>query len=230
MAERIRVLEEERMKADVRLANARAEEPEEEENDEEPCEDKNKRANEGQDRIGLDLLRDGRTLMISEEVSDKLSRRVIPQLLWLDRDSHDPIKLFINTPGGAADDGFAIHDMIRYIESPVYAICTGLTASAGTIILLAAPKERRLTLPNSRIMIHQPAGGAHGRASDIEITAAEISRLRARANALIAEECGKTVEQVEADTNRDNWMSPEEACTYGLCSRIVKSSKDIEAG
>ena len=101
---------------------------------------------------------------------------------------------------------------------------TGLTASAGTIILLGTEKKRRLTLPNARIMIHQPAGGAQGRASDIEITAKEIVKLRARANELIAKECGKTIKEVEENTNRDFWLSPQEACDYGLCSKIITGS------
>jgi ATP-dependent Clp protease protease subunit len=181
-------------------------------------------------KIGLDLLRHTRTIFICEEVSPRLSQRVIPQILWLDWLSHDPIKVFLNTPGGTADDGFAIHDILKFGASPVYTICNGLTASAGTIILLAAPKKQRLTLPNSRIMIHQPAGGARGRASDIEITAKEIARLRARANQLIANECDKPLEQVETDTNRDNWMTPEEACAYGLCSRVISAAGEIETG
>ncbi len=181
----------------------------------------------GIDRVNFDLLKHRRVVVISEEVSNRLSRRIIPQLLWLDTQSHEPITVLINTPGGTADDGFAIHDMLRFVESPVYAVCVGLTASAGAIILLAAPKEHRLALPNSRIMIHQPAGGARGRASDIEITAREIARLRSRANALIAKECGKSIEQVEADTNRDKWMTPEEAMEYGLVSKIVTSWKEV---
>lgn len=191
--------------------------------EEEPREERT----EGVDRITFDLLRTKRIVVISEEVSHRLSRRVIPQLLWLDSVSQDPIIVLINTPGGTADDGFAIHDILRFISAPVYAVCTGLTASAGAIILLAAPPERRLAMPNSRIMIHQPAGGARGRASDIEITAREIARLRSRANKLIAEECGKSPQQVEADTSRDKWMTPEEAKEYGLISRVIQTWSEV---
>ena len=180
------------------------------------------------EKIDFDLMTQQRTILISEQVSNELSKRVLPQLLWLDAQNKDPIKIFINTPGGSADDGFAIHDMIKFIKSPVFTICTGLTASAGTIILLGAAQEKRLTLPNTRLMIHQPAGGAQGQASDIEITAQEIVRLRARANELIAQECGKALEEVEADTNRDFWLNPQEACEYGLCSRIISSYTDIK--
>jgi ATP-dependent Clp protease protease subunit len=179
-------------------------------------------------RISLDLLKKERTLLISEVVTPKLTERVLSQLLWLDARSNDPIRLFINTPGGSADDGFAIHDMLRFIRSPVINICVGLNASAGTIILLASPKERRVALPNARIMIHQPSGGARGTATDVEITAEEIIKLRHRANRLIAEECGRPLEQVEKDTDRDKWLSPEEAVDYGLVSRIIASIREIK--
>jgi ATP-dependent Clp protease protease subunit len=194
---------------------------------EEPEEPEEKGKPQRLGKIGFDLLKKERTILISEEVSPKLTERVISQLLWLDSQSQSPIRLFINTPGGSADDGFAIFDMIRFIRSPVLNICVGLNASAGTIILLGSPKERRLALPNARIMIHQPSGGARGRATDIEITADEILKLRRRANEIIAEECGRKVEQVEEDTDRDHWMSPEEARDYGLVSRIIGSVKDI---
>ncbi|MEM7166331.1 MAG: ATP-dependent Clp protease proteolytic subunit [Planctomycetota bacterium] len=177
--------------------------------------------------IERDMLEKHRTIFISEEVSSKLSKRIIPQLLWLDAQSDDPIRLFINTPGGSADDGFGIFDVLRYIRSPVNAICTGLNASAGTIILLATPKERRFSLPNTRIMIHQPAGGGRGKASDLQITAEEILKLRKRANELIAEECGQPFDKVERDTNRDCWLSPEEALEYGLIGKILTSLNDL---
>ena len=177
--------------------------------------------------VAMDLLKKERTVIISEEVSPKLTQRVMSSLLWLDSQSDDPIKLYINTPGGSADDGFAIFDLIRFVKAPVYNISFGLNASAGTIILLGAPKERRLALPNARIMIHQPSGGSRGRSSDIEITAEEILKLRHRANEVFAEECGRTVKQVEKDTDRDYWMSPEEAIEYGLVGRIITNLDDI---
>lgn len=177
--------------------------------------------------VAMDLLKKERTIIISEEVSPKLTQRVMSSLLWLDSQSDDPIKLYINTPGGSADDGFAIFDLIRFVKAPVYNISFGLNASAGTIILLGAPKERRLALPNARIMIHQPSGGSRGRSSDIEITAEEILKLRHRANEVFAEECGRTVKQVEKDTDRDYWMSPEEAIEYGLVGRIITNLNDI---
>ncbi len=206
----------------------------EEDEPDEPCDtpcgeqDSAERGPSG-DRIAMELLRLGRTIVISEEVSCKLTHRLIPQILWLDMQSRAPIRVLVNTPGGAADDGFAIHDALRCIKAPVWTIAIGLAASAGTIILLAAPKERRLTFPNTRFMIHQPAGGAQGQASDIEITAKEIMKLRRRANDLIAKECGLTVEQVEKDTRRDHWLDAEEACAYGLCSRVIVSLGEFPA-
>jgi ATP-dependent Clp protease protease subunit len=203
------------------------EEEEEEEEEERESDDKDDKKEPKDSPIALDLLRKERTIFISEDVSPKLTQRLSGSLLWLDSLSEDPIKLYINTPGGSADDGFAIHDMIRFIKAPVYCISLGLNASAGTLILLGAPKERRLALPNARIMIHQPSGGGQGRTSDLEITAKEIVKLRHRANQLIADECGRAVEQVEADTDRDCWMSAEEAVDYGLVSRVVPTLRDI---
>ena len=178
--------------------------------------------------VVLDLLKKERTLIISEMVTPRLTHRIMSQLLWLDSISEAPIKIYINTPGGSADDGFALYDLIRFIKAPVFAISVGLNASAGTLILLGARKERRLALPNARIMIHQPSGGGRGRASDIEITAEEILKLRQRANEIIASETGKSVEQVEKDTDRDYWLSAEQAKSYGLVSRIIRSLRDIQ--
>ncbi len=174
-----------------------------------------------------ELMEKQRTLFISEEVSPKLTNKIVPALLWLDSQSDDPIRLFINTPGGSADDGFAIHDAIKFIHSPVLCITNGLNASAGTVILLATPKERRFSLPNSRIMIHQPSSGVRGKASEIEVTAEEIMKLRRRCNQLIADETGKTLEEVEKDTNGDCWMSPQDALEYGLIGNILTSLKDL---
>ena len=174
-----------------------------------------------------ELMEKQRTLFISEEVSPKLTKRIVPSLLWLDSKSDDPIRLFINTPGGSADDGFAIFDAIRFIRSPVLCITNGINASAGTVILLASPKERRFSLPNSRIMIHQPSSGVRGKASEIVVTAEEIMKLRRRCNQLLADETAHTLEQVEKDTNGDCWMSPIEAKEYGLIGMILTSLNDL---
>ena len=199
--------------------------------DEEPDEDDEEKKEDRLSResvVMLNLLKKERTVIISEMVTPRLTHRIISQLLWLDSISEAPIKVYINTPGGSADDGFALYDMIRFIKAPVFTITVGLNASAGTLILLGAVKERRLALPNARIMIHQPSGGGRGRASDIEITAEEILKLRHRANEIIAAETGKSVEQVERDTDRDYWLSAEQAKSYGLVSRIIRSLRDIQ--
>lgn len=194
-------------------------EPEEDE------EDKEETAKESV--ILLDILRKDRTILISEVITPKLTNRVTAQLLWLDSQAVAPIRIYINTPGGSADDGFAIHDMIRFVKSPVYTISLGLNASAGILVLLGAKKERRLALPNARIMMHQPSGGARGRASDIEITAEEILKLRKRANEIIAAETNHPLAQVEKDTDRDYWMAAEEALAYGLVARVISSVGEI---
>ena len=181
----------------------------------------------GAPRVAKEMLEKHRTLFISEEVSPKLTRRIVPSLLWLDAQSDDPIRLFINTPGGSADDGFAIHDAIRFVRSPVMCITNGLNASAGTVILLSSPQELRFSLPNSRIMIHQPSSGVRGKATDIQTTALEIKKLRQRMNVLIGEECDRTPEQVEEDTKGDCWFSPEEALKYGLIGKVLTSLNDL---
>jgi ATP-dependent Clp protease protease subunit len=193
----------------------------------EDVEEKEEEKNEKESQVVLDLLRKERSIIISEVVTPKLTQRLISQLLWLDSQGEDPIKLYINTPGGSADDGFALFDMIRFVRAPVYTVCVGINASAGTLILLGAPRERRLALPNARLMIHQPSGGGRGRASDIEITANEILKLRRRANEIMAAETGKSVEQVEKDTDRDYWLSAEEAKQYGLISRIITKLREV---
>ncbi len=187
----------------------------------------NEKSSQGAPMFMRDLMEKQRTLFISEDVSPKLTKRMVPSLLWLDSQSDDPIRLFINTPGGSADDGFAIFDAIRFIRSPVLCITNGINASAGTVILLASPKERRFSLPNSRIMIHQPSSGVRGKASEIEVTAEEIMKLRRRCNQLIAEETDHSLEQVEKDTNGDCWMSPQEAKEYGLIGTILTSLNDL---
>ncbi len=201
----------------------RGQEPEEEPDEEEVEEPEYPR----ESYVLLDLLRRNRTIIISEPITPKLTRRFIAQMLWLDLQNQDPIRIYINTPGGSADDGFALFDIIRFVTAPVYTICVGLSASAGTLVLLGAPKERRLALPNARIMIHQPSGGARGRAVDVEISAEEILKLRDRANRLIAEETGRDLAQVGKDTDRDYWLSAEEAKNYGLVSRIIRSVREI---
>ena len=169
-----------------------------------------------------------RTILLSGEINKQLGERVIRQLLLLEDMSDDPVRVFIDSPGGDADAGFAILDMMRFVKPPVFTIGMGLVASAGALILLAAPKERRLGLPNSHYLIHQPLSGMRGVATDIEIHAKEIERMRDRINSLISEETGKPLKQVVKDTDRDFWMNSEEAQSYGLLSRIIVNRDELD--
>ena len=181
-----------------------------------------------QDRLEERLLR-SRRIIISEPVSSKLTKRVLTSLLVLDAESSDePIDVFINSPGGTADDGFAIYDAMRFVRAPIRTVCVGLAASAATIILLGGDRGKRYVLPGCRIMIHQPSSGVQGTASDIEISAKEILKLRERINELLVQETGQSRERIEKDMKRDHWMSAEESVEYGLFSKIVESLADID--
>ena len=169
-----------------------------------------------------------RQIILSGEVNKELAEKVIRQLLILEADSASkPIYVYIDSPGGDVDAGFAIFDMIRFIKPPVYTVGMGLVASAGALILLAAPKNYRLGLPNSHYLIHQPLSGIKGVATDIEIHAKEIEKIRAKINALIAEETGKDVDEVAKDTDRDYWLSADEAAAYGLILQVIKTRSDL---
>ena len=169
-----------------------------------------------------------RTILLSGEINKELAAKVIRQLLLLEEAGDDPIKVFIDSPGGDADAGFAIFDMMRFVKPDVITIGMGLVASAGAIILLASPKDMRIGLPNSHYLIHQPLSGIRGVATEIEIHAKELEKLRKKINKLIAEETGVKEDQVEKDTDRDYWMNAEEANDYGLISKIVTSRKDLD--
>jgi ATP-dependent Clp protease protease subunit len=169
-----------------------------------------------------------RTILLSGEVNKPLAERIVRQLLLLEAESADPIKVMIDSPGGDVDAGYAIFDMIRFVNAPVYTIGMGLVASAGALILLAAPKERRIGFPNSQYLIHQPLSGMRGVATEIEIHAAQIEKVRLKLNKLIADETGQKLAQVEKDTDRDYWMAADEAVKYGLLSRVA--SKRAELG
>jgi ATP-dependent Clp protease protease subunit len=168
-----------------------------------------------------------RTVLLSGEINKELAERTIRQLLLLDDMSGDPIRVFIDSPGGDADAGYAIFDMIRFVKPDVWTIGMGLVASAAAIIQLASPKERRVGLPNSHYLIHQPLSGIRGVATDIEIHARELDKLRAKINKLIAGETGSAFDQVEKDTDRDYWMNAEEAVQYGLISRVITRHTDL---
>jgi ATP-dependent Clp protease protease subunit len=168
-----------------------------------------------------------RTIMVSGEINKQLAERVIRSLILLEEESTDPIKVYIDSPGGDADAGYAIFDMMRFVKPQITMIGMGLVASAAAIIILAAPRERRIGLPNSHYLIHQPMSGTRGVATEIEIHAKEIEKLRTKINRMIAEETGQPMEKVEKDTDRDYWMTAEEAVAYGLLSKVVKTRAEI---
>jgi ATP-dependent Clp protease protease subunit len=168
-----------------------------------------------------------RNILLSGEVNKELAERVIRQLLLLETEGEEPIRVFIDSPGGDADAGYAIFDMIRFVTPKVYTIGMGLVASAGALILLAAPKERRLGLPNSHYLIHQPLSGVRGVATEIEIHAKEIEKLKSKINKLISDETGQDIEKVEKDTDRDYWMNAAEAQDYGLIQRIAANRSEL---
>jgi ATP-dependent Clp protease protease subunit len=168
-----------------------------------------------------------RTILLSGEIKKELAERTIRQLLLLEAMGEEPIRIFIDSPGGDADAGYAIFDMIRFVKPPVWTIGMGLVASAAAIIQLASPRDRRVGLPNSHYLIHQPLSGIRGVATDIEIHARELEKLREKINRLIAAETGTDFSQVEKDTDRDYWMNAEEAVKYGLLSKVVVNRSEL---
>ncbi|MGX7013092.1 ATP-dependent Clp protease proteolytic subunit [Vagococcus silagei] len=171
---------------------------------------------------------DNRTILIYGEINQDLAKEVSSQLLLLASLSDDPIQIFINSQGGHVEAGDTIHDMIRFIKPEVKVIGTGWVASAGITIYLAANKKNRYSLPNTRFMIHQPAGGVQGQSTEIQIEANEIIKMRERINRLIAKATGQTYEKVVEDTDRNFWLSVEEAKEYGIVGHIVDSSAKIK--
>jgi ATP-dependent Clp protease protease subunit len=171
------------------------------------------------------LLKD-RIVMLGTPVTDEVANVIVAQLLFLESEDPDKgINLYINSPGGSVTAGLAIYDTMQYVKCPVSTICCGQAASMGALLLLAGAPGKRYALPNSRIMIHQPLGGAQGQASDIDIQAKEILRLRSYINGLIVKHTGHTIERIEKDTERDYFMSADEARQYGIIDEVV--SKQI---
>jgi ATP-dependent Clp protease protease subunit len=168
-----------------------------------------------------------RVVMVFGEIDDKMARATSERLIALAQESDAPIHMLISSPGGHVESGDAIHDMIRFVRAPVSTIGSGWVASAGTHIFLAAPRERRLCLPNTRFMIHQPSGGAGGRASDIAIAAQEIIKMRERIARVIAKETGQKLERVLSDIDRDHWMTAAEAIEYGLVARVIERQTEL---
>jgi ATP-dependent Clp protease protease subunit len=169
-----------------------------------------------------------RFVLVFGEINHSSARSTCERLISLSEESDEPIRVLVSSPGGHVESGDAIHDMIRFIRSPVTTIGSGWVASAGTHIFLAASKERRVCLPNTRFMIHQPGGGAGGPATDIAIQAREILKTRERIARVIARETDQKLEKVLADMERDFWMDADEAIKYGIASRIIKSHSDLD--
>ncbi|MCL2923857.1 MAG: ATP-dependent Clp endopeptidase proteolytic subunit ClpP [Trichodesmium sp. MAG_R04] len=164
-----------------------------------------------------------RIIFLGQEVTDALANRIVAYMLYLDSDDpNKPIYLYINSPGGSVTAGLAIYDTMQYIKADIITICLGLAASMGSFLLAAGTKGKRLALPNSRIMIHQPMGGTRGQATDIEIEAKEILRVRSELNNMLAERTGQSLEKIEKDTDRDYYMSAEEAKEYGLIDQVIE--------
>ncbi len=170
------------------------------------------------------LLKD-RIIMLSGEVNDQVASSIVAQLLFLEaQDPDKDIYFYINSPGGVITSGLSIYDTMNYIKPDVVTICIGQAASMGAFLLSSGAKEKRYALPNARIMIHQPSGGAQGQSTDIQIQAKEIQRLKDTLNEIFAEQTGKTVKRLEKDTERDNFMSSQEAAEYGLIDKVLIKS------
>ncbi|MHC4872097.1 MAG: ClpP family protease [Planctomycetota bacterium] len=187
--------------------------------------DKDEKADKG---LSQELLKT-RSILISEPISDELAKKTYAQLMILnERSSKEAIKVYINSPGGDADSGFGIYDMMKYVEAPIITVTCGICASAAVLVFLAADKGKNYTLPNSRFLLHQPSTGVSGSASDIEITAKEIEQTRERYFAIVSEVTGKKVDAITKDADRDFWLSTEEAVKYKLASKIITSINDAK--
>lgn len=189
-------------------------------------EEKEKEEKPGFSPLNQKLL-ETRTILLFGEIDMDTAQNITRQLLVLAADSDDPIKLIINSPGGHVESGDTIFDMIRFVKAPVKVIGTGWVASAAALVYVAADKENRFSLPNTRFLLHQPMGGARGQATDIAIEAEEILKMRRRLNETFARQTGQPVEKVEEDTDRNFWMSATEAMKYGLVGNIVESIEEI---
>ena len=170
---------------------------------------------------------DARTILLTGEINDKAARAVSAQLLAYSAVNDKPILLVLSSPGGHVESGDMIHDMIKFVRAPVKILGTGWCASAGALIYSAGEKANRYCLPNTRFLLHEPRGGVGGQASDVEIQAREIIKMRERLNRIFAEATGQPIERIRADTDRDYWMSATEALAYGLVGKIVTSHKEI---
>ena len=170
---------------------------------------------------------DARVVMLTGEVNDGVARRVTERLFALAAQNANPITLVISSPGGHVESGDMIHDVIKFIHAPVRMLGTGWVASAGALIYCAAQRENRYCLPNTRFLLHEPRGGIGGMASDVEIQAREVLRMRERLNRIFADATGQPLDKIKRDTDRDYWMQAEEAKAYGLVGKIVASAAEI---
>ncbi|KQW40579.1 ATP-dependent Clp protease proteolytic subunit [Rhizobacter sp. Root404] len=191
------------------------------------AEDKQPKADTKVDKLEDQLAFKSRFVLVFGEIDDKVAYATCRRLLALSEESEAPITMLISSPGGHVESGDAIFDLIRFVRAPVTTVGSGWVASAGAHIFLAPPKERRLCLPNTRFMIHQPAGGAGGQATDIAIQAKEIIKARERLARVVSKQTGQPYEKVAADMERDYWMSADEAIAYGIVARTIERQKDL---
>ncbi len=199
-----------------------------EDDDDHECEDKGKERAGALPSVYEKAMFESRTLLLSGPVDDKMLREASIRMLAMEaKDSKKAVTVFINSPGGSADAGFAIYDLLRFVKPPIYTVVNGLCASAGILIHLATDKKRRFCLPESRFMIHQPSTMGRGSASDLDITAKEILKLRDRYNRIIADTCNKTMEQVSESSRRDFWLDAGQALEYGLIAKVVKKRDEL---
>ncbi len=175
-----------------------------------------------------DKLLKTRSIMVSGEINKESADAFIKQLLVLDSESNEKITVYINSPGGDVDAGYAMFDMVRFVQSPVVMVGCGLVASAATLLYLAVDKDRRYALPNSSYLIHQPMSGMKGVATDIQIHARQMVRLRAKLDKVISDQTGKSLDEVTKDTERDHWLDSAEAKAYGIVGTIVSHKKEIQ--
>ncbi len=174
-------------------------------------------------------LLEARTILVSGQVTPEMAMDIQAKILILENENpKEPVTVFINSPGGNADSGFAIYDILKFTECPIRTVVNGVCASAAVLIFLGAEKKNRFSLPHSRFLLHQPATGTQGDASDLAITAKEILKMRERYNQIVADASGQTPEKILADVNRDFWLNPTEAKEYGLVGKVISTRKELK--
>lgn len=190
-------------------------------------EDEKEPATASQPNVIENALFKSRTILLTGGIDFKQARVVCERLLALSAESDDPILMILSSPGGHVESGDMIHDMIKFVTAPVKVLGSGWVASAGALIYAAAQKQNRYSLPNTRYLLHEPRGGIGGQATDVEIQAREIIKMRERLNRIFADATGKSLEQIKKDTDRDFWMSAQEAVDYGLVNKIIRNRREI---